>query len=195
MPDNRCDANLSRGKCGVYTTKISRNGRPLCDKHIGYLEGATMPDDNVPHIQAACAYCGYLFDLKFGTDCPCCLRTGVSWARLVPDAEAEAKTRIIARLREWANEKPLQQPWAKKRPLKHCGDPCSECNNIIANDGYCSNPVCRYSRNAGRVPERSDVQYQHYATEHNWTLTDGEKLDVAELYRTLALEDPRTDQG
>ena len=149
-----------------------------------------MPDDNVPHIQAACAYCGYLFDLKFGTDCPCCLRTGVSWARLVPDAEA--KTRIVARLREWANEKPLQQPWAKKRPLKHCGDPCSECNNIIANDGYCSNSVCRYSRNAGMV----GVDYSSFrVTEFNWTLTDGEQKDVAELYRMHALEDTRTDQG
>ena len=33
------------------------------------------------------------------------------------------------------------------------------------------------------------------ATECNWTLTEGEKLDVAELYRMYALEDKRTDQG
>ena len=29
-------------------------------------------------------------------------------------------------------------------------------------------------------------------TETNWTLTEGEKLDVAELYRMAALEDKRT---
>ena len=47
-----------------------------------------IPDD-VPHIQAECSHCGFLFDMKFGTDCPACAHTGVKWARLVTEQEAQ----------------------------------------------------------------------------------------------------------
>ena len=61
-----------------------------------------IPDD-VPHIQAECSHCGFLFDMKFGTDCPACKGVGVKWARLVTEQEAwtllqnygsEARTRL-----------------------------------------------------------------------------------------------------
>ena len=47
-----------------------------------------IPDD-VPHIQAECSHCGFLFDMKFGTDCPACKGVGVKWARLVTEQEAQ----------------------------------------------------------------------------------------------------------
>ena len=57
-----------------------------------------IPDD-VPHIQAECSHCGFLFDMKFGTDCPACKGVGVKWARLVTEQEAQdygsaARTRL-----------------------------------------------------------------------------------------------------
>ena len=47
-----------------------------------------IPDD-IPHIQAQCSHCGFLFDLKFGTSCPACTGIGVKWARLVTEQEAQ----------------------------------------------------------------------------------------------------------
>ena len=47
-----------------------------------------IPDD-VPHIQAQCAECGFLFDLRWGTSCPSCNAIGVKWARLVTEQEAQ----------------------------------------------------------------------------------------------------------
>ena len=48
-------------------------------------------DPQVPHIEAACADCGFLFDLKFSTDCPACHHTGVRYARMVPEQEAKER--------------------------------------------------------------------------------------------------------
>ena len=42
-----------------------------------------IDDNDVPHIQAQCAGCGFLFDMKFGNDCPACHHIGVKWARLI----------------------------------------------------------------------------------------------------------------
>ena len=47
-----------------------------------------IPDD-IPHIQAECSDCGFIFDMKFGTNCPACAHTGVKWARLVTEQEAQ----------------------------------------------------------------------------------------------------------
>ena len=57
-----------------------------------------MGPNDVPHIQAQCADCGFLFDLKFGTDCPACHHVGVSYVRLVTDEEymEERKLRMDA---------------------------------------------------------------------------------------------------
>lgn len=71
-----------------------------------------MIQDNVPHIAAACADCGFVFDLKFGTDCPACHHTGVKWAQLVSDEEVQkrgayAQQRLRARLDEWMQSEQL----------------------------------------------------------------------------------------
>jgi hypothetical protein len=49
-----------------------------------------VPDDT-PHIEACCAHCGHLFDLKFSTDCPACHHTGVRFAHLVTKEEEKAR--------------------------------------------------------------------------------------------------------
>jgi predicted Zn-ribbon and HTH transcriptional regulator len=54
--------------------------------------------DDVPHIAAECAECGFLFDLKFGTDCPACHHTGVKWAQLITEQEAKARTNLRTEL-------------------------------------------------------------------------------------------------
>jgi hypothetical protein len=58
-----------------------------------------IDDNDVPHIQAECSECGFIFDLRHGTDCPACHHIGVKWARLVTQQEAqeygsEARTRL-----------------------------------------------------------------------------------------------------
>lgn len=45
-------------------------------------------NDGVPHIEAQCAKCGFLFDMKWGLDCPACHGVGVRWARVVTNADA-----------------------------------------------------------------------------------------------------------
>jgi hypothetical protein len=65
-----------------------------------------MTQDDVPHIAACCADCGFIFDLKYGTDCPACHHTGVKWAQLVSDEEVQqrgmyAQQRLRHRLNEW----------------------------------------------------------------------------------------------
>jgi hypothetical protein len=42
-----------------------------------------LDDNDIPHIQAECSGCGFVFDLKYGTDCPACHHIGVSWARII----------------------------------------------------------------------------------------------------------------
>jgi hypothetical protein len=42
-----------------------------------------IDDNDVPHIQAQCSSCGFLYDLKFGLSCPACNGIGVRWARLL----------------------------------------------------------------------------------------------------------------
>lgn len=42
-----------------------------------------LDDDDIPHIQAECSGCGFVFDLKYGIDCPACHHVGVRWARVV----------------------------------------------------------------------------------------------------------------
>ena len=63
-----------------------------------------VPED-VPHIEAQCAHCGKLFDLKFDIDCPVCHRTGVRFARLIParcGAETYKRLRTaLDRITEW----------------------------------------------------------------------------------------------
>ena len=54
-----------------------------------------VPDD-VPHIEACCADCGFMFDLKFTTDCPACHHTGVRYARLVTEEEAKERYGEVA---------------------------------------------------------------------------------------------------
>jgi hypothetical protein len=58
-----------------------------------------IDDNDVPHIQAECSECGFIFNLRHGTDCPACHHIGVKWARLVTQQEAqeygsEARTRL-----------------------------------------------------------------------------------------------------
>ena len=48
-----------------------------------------IEDNDVPHIQAECSRCGFLFDMKFGLGCPNCSHVGVKWARLVSEQEAQ----------------------------------------------------------------------------------------------------------
>src|ERR1035437_7203375 len=66
--------------------------RSIYPRHSAYyrccnptLEVISMriDDNDVPHIQAQCAGCGFLFDMKFGNDCPACHHIGVKWARLI----------------------------------------------------------------------------------------------------------------
>lgn len=42
--------------------------------------------DDIPRIQAQCAECGRLFDIKFGLECPSCHYTGTSIATLIASA-------------------------------------------------------------------------------------------------------------
>lgn len=63
-----------------------------------------MIDENVPNIQAECADCGFIFDLKFGVDCPACHHTGVRWARLVTEQDRSARSEMRARLKDRLNE-------------------------------------------------------------------------------------------
>ena len=113
-------------------------------------------DPEVPHIQAECSTCHFVFDLKYGTDCPKCHNVGVAWARLVSKQEYEqnynlyggvARNALRQRLDAWATEEELR---------KHFGRPSFRVANFW-ND-----------------------------------TTEGDKMDVAELYRMYALEDDRT---
>jgi hypothetical protein len=74
-----------------------------------------MIGDDMPfHIQASCASCEFLYDMKYGAECPKCHSTSVAWARRI-DAEEYARERnflfgdmarqmIRKRLDEWAKE-------------------------------------------------------------------------------------------
>jgi predicted Zn-ribbon and HTH transcriptional regulator len=83
----------------------------LVDAEIKRICDQTNADDpKVPHIEVQCAECGFLFDLKFSTDCPACHHTGVRYARLVSEEETkerygtEAKSRLrtaLDRNTEW----------------------------------------------------------------------------------------------
>jgi hypothetical protein len=44
-------------------------------------------DDDIPHIQAACRNCAFIYDLRYGTTCPKCHDIHVSWARLITQKE------------------------------------------------------------------------------------------------------------
>ena len=67
-----------------------------------------IDDNDIPHIQAECSGCGFLFDMKYGTNCPACHHVGVKWARQVSQQEAqeygsEARTRLRNALEDLAN--------------------------------------------------------------------------------------------
>ena len=80
-----------------------------------------LNDNDIPHIQACCSGCGFLFDLKYGTDCPSCHHVGVKWARLVSEQEA-------------------REPMHKGYPY------CSTCNADVSSEGYCTRPTCTHSK-------------------------------------------------
>ena len=42
-----------------------------------------IDENDIPHIEAQCAKCGHVFDMKFGLGCPLCQGIGVKWARLL----------------------------------------------------------------------------------------------------------------
>ena len=48
-----------------------------------------LEDNDIPHIQAQCSTCGFLYDMKWGLSCPSCRGIGVKWARLVSEQEAQ----------------------------------------------------------------------------------------------------------
>jgi hypothetical protein len=74
-----------------------------------------MIGDDMPfHIQASCASCEFLYDMKYGAECPKCHSTSVAWARRI-DAEEYARERnflfgemarqmVRKRLNDWMAE-------------------------------------------------------------------------------------------
>jgi hypothetical protein len=138
-----------------------------------------MKDWNLEHqakIVGECARCGHLYDIcRNGFVCNACGNTGNPRGARFEDTNAVygaiAGNELRRRLDDWAVDEKMRIKSEKNKVLRRRLDEWA------------------------KEPKRSDVQYQHYVTKHNWTLTDGEQKDVAELYRMLALEDPRTDQG
>ena len=122
-----------------------------------------MIGDDMPfHIQASCAICEFLYDMKYGAECPKCHSTSVAWARRI-DAEEYARERnflfgdmarqmIRKRLNEWMAEQQREplSPWRV--------------------------------RSGSDYPGRLSSPY---------TLTKGDELDIAELNKIFALEDNR----
>jgi hypothetical protein len=57
----------------------------VCAHRNGTADGngalLMVNDNDVPHIQACCAECGFLYDMKWGLSCPACNHVGVRWAR------------------------------------------------------------------------------------------------------------------
>ena len=103
-----------------------------------------MMQDDIPHIEAQCAECGFLFDMKWGLDCPACHHTGVRWARLVTEQEAQARPQLRAaldRITEWKREVHRQgcvkdaQYWEEDRlATKFERESIAECEAIYALD-------------------------------------------------------------
>lgn len=46
-------------------------------------------EDDIPNIEAQCAKCGALYDLRYALACPVCQGVAVRYARLVPKQEAQ----------------------------------------------------------------------------------------------------------
>ena len=44
-------------------------------------------DEDTPHIQACCADCGFVYDLRYGLDCARCNSIRVAWARQITTDE------------------------------------------------------------------------------------------------------------
>ena len=100
-------------------------------------------DPNVPHIAACCADCGFVFDLKFGTDCPSCHHRGVKWAHLVSDEEVQqrgsyAQQSLRHRLDEWADC--LDEYQHRPSILKFERKSIEECEAIYALNSEGSRP-------------------------------------------------------
>ena len=108
-------------------------------------------ENDVPHIQAECANCHFVFDLKFGTDCPKCHHVGVKWARLVTEEEAKQygdaarrQLRIaLDRITEWEERDPrirfsvTECNWSVDSEEQRSID---ECEKIFALDSTGSRP-------------------------------------------------------
>jgi hypothetical protein len=61
-----------------------------------------MTPNDVPHIQAECANCHFIFLLNFGVTCPKCHMEGVRWARLVTEEDV-ARTRLRTALERFTS--------------------------------------------------------------------------------------------
>jgi hypothetical protein len=109
-----------------------------------------MIEDDVPHIQAECSACHFVFDMKFGADCPACEHTGVAWARRIT-------------IEEYNRERAAKPSYFRRQDLEY---------------------------NTKRLPQRQYYYYNNFTREEH-TLTEGEKLDIAELDKMYALVDPR----
>lgn len=46
-----------------------------------------MYDESVPHIQASCRDCAFVYDLRYGTHCPRCQGVHVAWARQITQGQ------------------------------------------------------------------------------------------------------------
>ena len=88
-------SDLSKRDAELLMSLVDAEIRRICKE---------SKQDDVPHIVAECAECGFLFDLKWGTDCPACHHTGVKWARLVSEQEAQARTNLRSSLDAWSKD-------------------------------------------------------------------------------------------
>ena len=73
-------------------------------------------NDGVPHIEAQCAKCGFLFDMKWGLDCPACHSVGVRWARVVTEEEARMSFRVSLTEGDYKDIAELDRMYAMEDP-------------------------------------------------------------------------------
>jgi hypothetical protein len=127
-----------------------------------------IDDNDVPHIQAQCAGCGFLFDMKFGNDCPACHHIGVKWARLIKCATCGDTDNVNG------------------EPCEGCirAEPTMESQRALHDDPAMKavDTYLRWQTSAIDYPGRLCSPYAH---------TEGDQKDIAELDRMFTLEDKR----
>ena len=122
-----------------------------------------MIEDNF-RIQAECADCKFLFDATKGLDCPRCRSVHIAWARRITDEEyARERNALFGDYAERLLRKKMDEFTAEKTK--------SHLRDALAR-------IERHRDYPGRLSS-------------SYSLTEGDRLDIAELDRMYALQEDK----